>query len=102
TSLFGPQPPTALFVRPRAGVTTGQLATEIKAAHLDRGLIVQAPPAFLGALQHDVQALLSPFWFLQDALLVVALIGTLSTLLLVGVQRRQEFGTLAALGLSPG
>jgi len=101
-SLLGPQPPSELFVRPRPGVSTAQLAAEIKAAHLDSGLVIQAPPAFLMSMQHDVARLLSPFWTLQDALLIVALIGTLSTLLLVGVQRRQEFGTLAALGLSPG
>jgi putative ABC transport system permease protein len=43
----------------------------------------------------------SPLWVIQRALMVLALLATLSTLLLIGVQRRRELGILGALGLGP-
>ena len=101
TRLFGTQPPTALFVRPKPGVTAEALAAQIRAAHLEPDLIVQTPHQFLDGLANSVKEMMAPFWTLQKALLLVALVATLSTLLLVGVQRRRELGTLAALGLSP-
>ena len=101
TRLFGPQPPTAVFVRPKAGVTADALAAQIRAANLEPDLIVQPPRQFLDSLANSVKAMMAPFWTLQKALLLVALVASLSTLLLVGVQRRRELGTLAALGLSP-
>ena len=101
TRLFGSQPPTALFVRPRPGVTADALAAQIRAAHLAPDLIVQTPNEFLDGLANSVKQMMAPFWTLQKALLLVALVATLSTLLLVGVQRRRELGALAALGLSP-
>ena len=100
-SLFGQQPPEALFVRPVVGVSADRLARTIQAAHLTPGLQVMTPQAFLASLSKSVRAMLQPFWTLQRASLIVALMGTLSTLLLVGVQRRQELGVLAAVGLSP-
>lgn len=101
TRMFGSQPPTAVFVRGRTGVSPDALAATIRRAQLEPGLVVQTPGQFLAALATSVRAMLGPFWTLQRALLVVALVATLSTLLLVGVQRRRELGTLAALGLSP-
>lgn len=101
TRLFGPQPPTALFVRPEPGVSADVLAARIRAAQLEPNLVVQAPGQFLDALAGSVRDMMAPFWTLQKALLLVALVATLSTLLLVGVQRRRELGTLAALGLAP-
>jgi putative ABC transport system permease protein len=101
TRLFGPQPPTALFVVPKAGVSADRLAAEIRAAHVDPDLVVQTPRQFFDALSGSVESMMSPFWTLQKSLLLVALVATLSTLLLVGVQRRRELGTLAALGLAP-
>lgn len=100
-SLFGRQPPEALFVRPANGVSAEQLVQTITAAHLQPGLQVLTPSQFLASLSRSVRAMLQPFWTLQRASLIVALMGTLSTLLLVGVQRRQELGVLAAVGLSP-
>ncbi len=49
-----------------------------------------------------VQAQLAPFDALQRALLVMAFIAVLSTMLLAGVQRRRELGMLAAIGMRPG
>lgn len=100
-SMFGQQPPEALFVRPARGVSPDQLVPRIEAAHLDPGLQVKTPAQFLDSLSSSVRAMLQPFWTLQRASLIVALLGTLSTLLLVGVQRRKELGVLAAVGLSP-
>jgi len=101
TRMFGPQPPSALFVRPAPGTSPTALAAQIRAAHLEPGLIVQTPDAWMSQLAMSVRQMMAPFWTLQKALLLVALIATLSTLLLVGVQRRHELGTLGALGLGP-
>lgn len=101
TSMFGPQPSDALFVRPTPGITPDALAAQIRAAHLDPHLVVQPPKEWLANLAASVRSMMAPFWTLQRALLLVALIATLSTLLLVGVQRRHELGTLGALGLGP-
>jgi putative ABC transport system permease protein len=44
---------------------------------------------------------LAPFWTLQRSLTAVAFVAVLSTLLLVGVQRRREMATLGAVGMEP-
>jgi ABC-type antimicrobial peptide transport system permease subunit len=49
----------------------------------------------------EVQANLTPFWALRRGLIGVAALATTLTLLLVGVQRRAEYGMLAAIGLAP-
>jgi putative ABC transport system permease protein len=99
--LWGPQPSTFEFVRPLPGVSTTTLAHTILAAHLDPDLHVYTPIEYSSELAREVSQYLKPFWALQRMMLLVAFIATLSTLLLVGVQRRREQGLLGAVGMGP-
>jgi putative ABC transport system permease protein len=99
--LFGVQPPTHLLVVPTPGTSIPALAARISAAHLDPDLEVLTPDQFVERTSRAITGQLAPFWAMQRSLLLVAFIATLSTLLLVGLQRRRELGTLAALGMSP-
>jgi putative ABC transport system permease protein len=101
TTLFGPQPVGDVTLRPKPGVTVDQLSREVTAARLDPDLQVQTPAQLARSVSADVSSQLAPFWALQRGLLVVAFVAVLSTLLLVGVQRRRELGLLAAVGMRP-
>ena len=48
-----------------------------------------------------VERQLASFWTLQRGLLVVSFVAVLSTLLLVGIQRRRELAVLGAVGMEP-
>ena len=99
--LYGPQPTGGLNVIPKPGVTPEQLAAEIKAANLDADLRVQTASQLAKDISKGVETQLSSFWALQRALLATAFVAVLTTLLLVGVQRRRELGLLAAVGMQP-
>jgi putative ABC transport system permease protein len=99
--LFGIQPPFSLLVRPAAGVSVETLAARISAAHLDPDLQVLGPDQFVSKVVRSITGQLAPFWAMQRTLLLVTFIATLSTLLLVGIQRRRELGALAAVGMGP-
>ena len=71
-------------------------------AKLDPDLYAVTPDEMVSQLADEVASQAGPFWALQRMMLVVALVGTLSTLLLVGVQRRRELGVLGAVGFGPG
>jgi ABC-type antimicrobial peptide transport system permease subunit len=101
TSIWGDQQPSVVFVRPARGVTPVELARQIRTAGLYRDLRVRAPSQAIEELSTDSADLLSPFWVLQRGFLIVAFAATLSTLLLVSVERQREFGFLAAVGMSP-
>jgi putative ABC transport system permease protein len=101
TTLFGPQPVGDVTLRPKPGVTVDELSREVTAAGLDPDLQVQTPAQLASSVSADVSSQLAPFWALQRGLLVVAFVAVLSTLLLVGVQRRRELGLLAAVGMRP-
>jgi putative ABC transport system permease protein len=101
TALWGPQPPDIVTVTPKPGVRLEVLAARIRAAHLDPDLKVDTPSQLAQETSASITAYLSPFWTLQRALLVVAFIAVLSTLLLAGIQRRRELGILAAVGMDP-
>jgi putative ABC transport system permease protein len=73
----------------------------IEQAKLDPDAIVRTGAESADALADEIADQASPFWLLQRVLLLVALVGTLSTLLLVGVQRRRELGVLGAVGFAP-
>ena len=62
---------------------------------------MQTAAGFAHELSGDIGQQLAPFWALQRGLLLVSFIAVLSTLLLVGVQRRRELGLLAAVGMRP-
>jgi putative ABC transport system permease protein len=99
--IFGPQPVSGFNAIPKAGVSTEQLAAEIKAAGIDPDLRVQTAAELADDISKAVEGQLASFWALQRALLATAFVAVLSTLLLVGVQRRRELGLLAAVGMQP-
>jgi putative ABC transport system permease protein len=101
TTLYGPQAAGEVELRPGPGVTLDRLAQEVSTAGLDPDLQVQTPSELATNVSADVRSQLAPFWALQRGLLVVAFVAVLSTLLLVGVQRRRELGLLAAVGMRP-
>jgi putative ABC transport system permease protein len=63
---------------------------------------VQTPAQLAAENRRGIAKQLTPFWTLQRGLLLVSFIAVLSTLLLVGYQRRRELGLLAAIGMTPG
>jgi putative ABC transport system permease protein len=99
--LYGPLPVDGINVVPVAGVTERQLADEIKAARLDPDLRIQTGDELASDISDGIAKQLASFWQLQRALMVTAFVAVLSTLLLVGVQRRRELGLLAAVGMQP-
>ena len=99
--LFGDQPPQNLGLIPVPGLSTTQLAERVRAAHLLPGLVVEDPAQFAADISKSVDDQLAPFTAMQRGLLLVAFVAVLSTLLLVGVQRRRELGLLAAVGMEP-
>ena len=100
--IWGPQPASEMYIQPAPGISAESLAAKINAAHLEPELRALPPDPLADDIAHDVQGFTTPFWALQRALLLVAIIATLSTMLLVGIQRRREQGLLAALGMGPG
>jgi len=113
--LFGQQPVRALNLRPAPGVSYDELATGLHTA-LSRSpeasrfvaegpdqifLHIATPAEVVRNAHGTVRATMLPFRTLQQGLLGVAFVAILSTLLLVGVQRRREMGMLAAVGMTP-
>jgi putative ABC transport system permease protein len=99
--LYGPQPVQFLNADPVAGVSSDELARVIRAADLDPDLEVRTALELAAVISDEVSDQLAPFWVIQRSLLLVAFVAVLSTLLLVGVQRRREMGLLAAVGMRP-
>ncbi len=100
--LFGPQPSTAVFLRPDHDVSEEELVRRIEEAKLDPDLYARTSEEYASQLADEIDDQVSPFWTLQRVLLFVALVAALSTLLLVGVQRTRELGVLGAVGFGPG
>jgi putative ABC transport system permease protein len=99
--LFGDQPAQSLGLVPVPGLTATELAERVRALPLARGLIVEDPEQFSEEVSASVSDQMAPFTAMQRGLLLVAFVAVLSTLLLVGVQRRRELGLLAAVGMEP-
>ena len=99
--LYGNQPPTGVGLIADRKVGAVELAHRVRAAHLDPELRVDTPAQLTARLTRDIGRQLTPFNTLQRGLLMVAFVAVLSTLLLVGVQRRREMGLLAAVGMEP-
>jgi putative ABC transport system permease protein len=100
--LYGPQPSFAALARPAPGVSVDELARRIRAARLDPILQVRTPSQLADDSADDLANQLASFWAIQRSLLLVAFVAVLSTLLLVGAQRRRELALLAAVGMQPG
>jgi putative ABC transport system permease protein len=102
TVLFGPQPPQYLTARVEPGHDPGAVAGAIEAAGLQPHLDAHAPAAIADIIADEVAGQIEPFWALQRAMIVVAFVAVLFTLLLSAVQRRRELGVLGAVGMRPG
>jgi len=100
--LVGPRPPNSVFLVPKPGVSTAEVADTARAAGLGDNVKVWETAQLGAEFAHDFKEFLAPFWLLARGLLVVAFIATASTLLLAGVKRRREHGLLAAVGMPPG
>lgn len=101
TRLFGAQHPAAVALVVAPGTSPASVVAAARAAHLGSYLKYATPAKELRTSQSSISSQLAPFLVLQRALLLVSFISVLSTLLLVGVQRRREFGLLAAVGMTP-
>jgi putative ABC transport system permease protein len=101
--LYGTYAPVSVIVQPEAGVTDGELERRIEAVvpDLDPSLIVEGRDEVIDRNAESVADQLSVFDAIQRGLLLMSFIAVLSTLLLVGIQRRREFGMLAAVGMTP-
>jgi putative ABC transport system permease protein len=114
--LYGRQPIHGVNLLPEPGVTFDELqlnvydaiyAAESGSAFADIDgsagipLSVNTPSDLIAQAQDNVRYTMLPFWTLQQGLLVVSFVAVLSTLLLIGVQRRREMGMLAAVGMTP-
>ena len=98
--LFGPLPTLDVAVRPAPGVSPEEVARRVREAGLAPNLHVHAPGELADVVAEDIGNQLASFWAIQRSLLLVAFVAVLSTLLLVGVQRRRELGLLAAVGMA--
>jgi putative ABC transport system permease protein len=99
--LYGPQPSHSVLVHPAPGTSVDELAARIGDAGLDPYLQVRTPADLADAAADDIASQLASFWAIQRSLLLVSFVAVLSTLLLVGAQRRRELGLLAAVGMRP-
>jgi putative ABC transport system permease protein len=99
--LFGPQNPSFLGLVTARNVSPSAVARQARAAHLGPYLKFSTPAKQLHDADAGISSQLAPFDVLQRALLLVSFISVLSTLLLVGIQRRREFGLLGAVGMTP-
>jgi len=100
--VWGKRSPQEVFVRPQRGVSADELRSRIAGAQLDPDIRVQTPARLAKLVANDVSTQLAAFWAAQRALVAVAFVAVLSTLLLVGVQRRRELATLVAVGMRSG
>lgn len=99
--VFGPMPTVDVAVRPGPGVSVDELARRVRSAGLGPNVYVHTPAQLADVVADDIANQLTSFRAIQRSLLFVAFVAVLSTLLLVGVQRRRELGLLAAVGMTP-
>jgi putative ABC transport system permease protein len=105
--LYGPQPIKTLLVDAEPGISPPELADRLYAspAFQDVGLagtaMVRTPDDLIDSVSRSVDGQMVAFWAFQRGLLAVSFVAVLSTLLLVGVQRRRELAMLAAVGSTP-
>lgn len=99
--LYGPQPARTVTVVPAPGVSFDELAKRIQTADLGTDVQVRVPAEVVDEVMRSVEDQVLPLWTLQRGLLAVSFVAVLSTLLLIGVQRRRELAMLAAVGTTP-
>src|SRR5207248_2028869 len=100
-SFYGAQPSQELLLKVAPGTTPERVADAVWAAHLDPALRAQDPQTLARMISNSIKGTFSSFWAIQRALLLVAFVAVLATLLLVAVQRRRELALLSAVGMRP-
>ena len=78
-----------------------ELARRILQANIGVDVHAATPAQTQAAWIQSVSGQIAPFWALQRALTLLAFVAVLSTFVLAGVQRRKEYGALAAVGFAP-
>lgn len=96
--IYGPQPAGLIFATPAAGVSTGQVLDNIKAANFDQPVRAVDTAGFSADIAASIARYLNPLNTLKYGLLAIAFISVASTLLLVGIRRKREVALLQALG----
>jgi len=100
--LFGPQPIKQLVVEAAPGVSPEALAMQLRRTpEIGANALVRTPDQLIASVNRSVEGQMVAFWAFQRGLLAVSFVAVLSTLLLVGVQRRRELAMLAAVGGTP-
>ena len=100
--LYGYQPPTNIYVYPKSNVTPAKLASAIKQAKLSANLMVSSESQAIADELSAASGQLKPFWTVQRALIGLAFLSVLTTLVLSVAQRSKEIALLACMGFSPG
>jgi putative ABC transport system permease protein len=100
-SFYGVQPTQDLLLKVAPGTSPARVVDAAYAAHLDPALRAQDPPTLARLISNSIKTSFNSFWAIQRALLLVAFVAVLATLLLVAVQRRRELALLAAVGMRP-
>jgi putative ABC transport system permease protein len=101
TQIYGTPAPVSVVAVPAKGVSDAELLRAVREADLEPGLEIEGRQDVIDRNVASVIEQLSMFDAIQRGLLVMSFIAVLSTLLLVGIQRRKEFGMLAAVGMTP-
>jgi putative ABC transport system permease protein len=103
--LYGVRPSQEIVVEPSPGTSYEELQRNLEDAFDEAGLEgrlrADTPRQAADSAAANVGGQLAAFWTLQRGLLVVSFVAVLSTLLLVGIQRRREMGLLGAVGMEP-
>jgi putative ABC transport system permease protein len=99
--LFGPQLPLSLTVVPAPGTTTAELLARLRTLPLPPDVTLAAPTSYRHQQVAQLTGQLSPFDTLEQALLVVAFVGVLATLLLMAAGQRRQMALGQAIGLTP-
>ena len=96
-----------VVVEPAAGTSLAELEAAVvetvrTGGFPDGEIRVLTPDEVVDESAEGIADSLAPFWTLQQGLLFVSFVAVLSTLLLVGIQRRRETAMLGAVGAEPG
>jgi len=100
-AFYGVLPTQDLVLKVAPGTTPDKVVDAVYAAHLDPALRAQTPDFLAKLISDSIKGSFNSFWAIQRALLLVAFVAVLATLLLVAVQRRRELALLAAVGMRP-
>jgi putative ABC transport system permease protein len=102
-SLFGPPPVRYASLVPAPGSTEADVvaAAEAVLPAVEPSARIRTSSAIAEEIGDAIDGQMVPFRVMQQGLLLVAFVAVLSTLLLVGMQRRRETALLAAVGATP-